>query len=116
MTRNLTTERPLLGRLVKYTVRAVLLVNLFCIGLYVTGSYRGHSDASQLALVRSLLTLGVLLGTAAFYGMALDIVYIFSRGDKRFLPGVLGYLGILVFGALTAVGSAFILSAVGGNR
>jgi uncharacterized membrane protein len=116
MARNLTTERPLLGRLVKYTVWAILLVNMLFIGLYVAGSYRGHSDASQLALVRSLLTLGVLLGIAAFYGMILDVVYALSRGNKRFLLGVLGYLGILLFAALGAMGSAFILSAVGGNR
>ena len=109
------TAKPLLGKLVKWTAWAVLALILTVAVLYTVGSYRKASDDSQLALVRISLVLSLLLIISSIYGIILDLFYAVRRRRLRYLTGVLGYILVAAFGALIALGSAFIIGAVGGN-
>jgi len=120
--------KPLLGRLVKWTVLAVLALTLAVVALYVLGSYRRASAESQLALVRLSLALSMLLIISSMYGLILNIYYLFTRFPKRrpdqperrkrgpYIAGIPGYLLLITLGASIVLVAAFILGAVGGNR
>jgi len=116
LAKNQTMLKPLLGKLIKWTVLAILFVTLAALGLYVIGSYRKVSDESQLTLVRFCLGTSMLLIISAIYGFILDLYYAVRRKKASYLVGALGYMLIMVFGASTALGAAFIIGAVGGNR
>jgi hypothetical protein len=124
MKRNLTTAislrlgyaRSLLGKLVKWTVRAILVLTLVIVVLYILGSYRGVDDNSQLTLVRFGLIVSLLLVISSIYGFLLDLFYTIHRKKAAYLIGALGYVVIIVLGALIALSMAFIIGAAGGNR
>jgi hypothetical protein len=124
MKRNLTTAisqrlgyaKPLLGKLVKWTVWAVLGLTIVIIILYVAGSYRQVSDTAQLALVRFGLIVSLLLVISSMYGFVLDIFYAIHRKSLNYVAGALGYVLVMAIGALIALSLAFIISAAGGNR
>ncbi|MDR1388781.1 MAG: hypothetical protein LBJ31_02250 [Treponema sp.] len=115
MDRSLTTDRPLLERLLKYSARALAAAAAFIFAWYVFGSYR-RSDSEQLTLVRYLLTTGVALGIVSFYGLILKLVYLVRKKNSRFIRGALVYLALLVLAAAVSLFTGFIISAVGGNR
>jgi len=120
--------KPLLGRLVKWTVLAVLALTLAVVALYVVGSYRRVSADSQLALVRLSLALSMLLIISSLYGLILSIYYLFTRFPKRrpgqperrrrapYITGIFVYLLLMALGAAIVLVAAFIIGAVGGNR
>lgn len=110
------TARPLLGKLIKWTVWAVLALNISVITLYTVGSYQRADDQSQLALVRICLVVSLLLVISSIYGIVLDLYYALRRQKAAYLAGVLGYMLIIVLGFCTALAAAFIIGAVGGNR
>ena len=122
MKRNLTTARvppcktPLLVRLVKWTAWAVLALDAATALLYAAASYRGAEDQSLLGLARFCLLVSLLLVSAAFYGIVLDLFYAIRMKRAAFLAGVLGYLVIAALGVVTALASAFIAASAGGNR
>jgi len=110
------TARPLLGKLIKWTVLAVLTLTLTTVILYGIGSYREASDDAQLALVRLCLILSLLLVISSFYGLILDVYYAIRKRRAAYLAGALGYLVIMVLGFACVLGTAFIIGAVGGTR
>ena len=128
MGRNLTTakkssqnkpwvaEKPLLGKLIKWTTWTILAINLVVVILYIAGSYQKASDESQLALVSMCLVLSLLLIISSCYGIILDIFYTVSRRQISCLIGVAGYSMITALGAIFALAAAFVIGAVGGNR
>ncbi|MCL1814958.1 MAG: hypothetical protein FWG27_03950 [Treponema sp.] len=110
------TAKPLLGKLIKWTTLGILVLALTTVTLYTAGSYRKDSDNSQLVLVRSFLTLSLLLIISSIYGVILNLYYAVRKRQGAYLFGVLGYVLIIVLGILIALGAAFILGAVDGNR
>jgi hypothetical protein len=115
MKENLTTAKPVLALLVKGTVGVILSVTIVVIVLYCVGSYSHAADSAQMGMVRALLFMGVLLGVSSFYGVILDIWYALRRKNPAYFAGVAAYALLLIFGTISAMGAAFILSAVGGN-
>ena len=127
MKRNLTTvqalsqnrawqsAKPLLGKLIKWTVWAVLALTLTVVILYIAGSFRKVSDDSQLLLVRISLVLSLLLIISSIYGFILNMYYAVRRRKIAYIIGGAGYILIIVMGAAIALGAAFIIGAVGGN-
>ena len=109
------TAKPFLGRLIKWTVWAVLAFDLLIVILYIIGSYQKASDDTQLTLVRICLVLSLLLIISSLYGIFLNLFYVFSKRKIFYLSGVAGYILIIVLGAALALISAFIIGAVGGN-
>jgi len=127
MKRNLTTAyfphsetspaaKPLLGKLVKWTVLAVLALTITALVLYTAGSYRKASDDSQLVLVRFCLIVSMLLIISSIYGLLLNLYYAIRKQQAAYLAGILGYLLIIALGLFIVLGSAFIIGATGGNR
>jgi hypothetical protein len=94
----------------------ILALTLTAVILYVAGAYRGASDDSQLALVRFCLVSSLLLIISSFYGLALDLFCTIRRRRAVYLAGALGYVVLMALGAVLALGAAFIIGAVGGNR
>jgi hypothetical protein len=115
MKENLTTAKPVLALLVKWTVGVILFVTVVIIILYCVGSYSHAADSAQLGMVKSLLFVGVLLGVSSFYGLILDLWYALRRKNPAYVAGIIGYALLLIFGTLSAMGAAFILSAVEGT-
>ena len=107
--------KPLLGKLVKWTVWTVLGINAAVLVLYVIGSYQKASDDAQLALVRICLILSLLLIISSVYGLVLDVYYIIRRHQPFYLLGIIGYILLIALGAILALAAAFIIGAVGGN-
>jgi len=107
---------PLLGKLVKWTVFALLFITILTVIFYVIGSYRNASDESQLGLTRFCLIVSMLLVISAIYGFILCLYYALQRKTPAFLAFALGYILIMALGAAMILGAAFILSAAGGNR
>lgn len=105
-----------MGGLIKRTVFVILVLTGGVVLGYTAGSYRKVEDSSQLFLLRLSLSLSLLLGIGAFYGLVLDIYYTIRRRRAVYLLGVLGYALIIGMAALVLLGSAFIIGAVGGNR
>jgi len=128
MKRNLTTvkqlsgakawksAKPLLGKLIKWTVWAVLAATAIVVIIYIAGSYRKASDDSQLAIVRIALVLSLLLIISSIYGILLDFFYIIKRRQIRYLAGIAGYMLIMVLGVIIALVTAFIIGSVGGHQ
>ena len=108
-------DKPLLSLLVKWTVWGILAFNLINVVLYILGSYRKTPDEVQLTLVRICLMLSVLMIISSLYGIILDLYYMFTRRRPAYLGGIAGYFITIVLGALLVFGTAFIISAVGGN-
>ena len=127
MKRNLTTgtrlsrsktrlaAQPLLGKLIKWTVRVILAITVTMHIFYISGSYRKVSDDSQLALLRFCLTFSLLLIISSIYGLVLDLYYAVRKRQAAYLAGVLGYLLLIVLGLILSLGAAFVIGAVGGN-
>jgi DMSO reductase anchor subunit len=109
-------SRPLLGKLVNWTVLILLFITVLTVIFYVTGSYRNVSDESQLALLRFCLAVSMLLVISAVYGFILDLYYTVRKKKPAFLAFALGYILIMAMGAAAFFGAAFIISAAGGNR
>ncbi|MCL1813860.1 MAG: hypothetical protein FWG29_10125 [Treponema sp.] len=109
------TAKPLLGKLVKWTVWTILILNLSVVILYIAGSYQKASDAAQLTLVRICLILSLLLIISSVYGFFMDIYYLIRRHQAVYLVGIVGYIVIIAIGAILALGAAFIIGAAGGN-
>jgi hypothetical protein len=109
------TSKPLLGELVKWTARAVLILTLLVVFLYGAGSYRRASDHTQLSLVRLTLILSLLLVISSIYGLLINLFYAIRRQRAAFLAGVFGYIILIILGAVIAFGAAFIIGAVRGN-
>jgi len=126
MKRNLTTAhlpdgkarpaRPLLGKLLKWTVLAVLALTITSIALYAAGSYRKASDGFQLAILRFCLVFSTLLVISSVYGIILNLYYAVRKRQAAYLAGVLGYTLAAALGGGAALGAGFIIGAVGGNR
>jgi hypothetical protein len=114
MERNLTTK-PLLGTLVAWTVRLVFGFTIVIIGLYCLGSYLDFEDRVQFFLVRLCMSVSVLLCLASFWGIFLTILYACRYKNSRFLPGIAGFVLLVLFGGLMACAAAFILSLTEGN-
>lgn len=127
MKRNLTTAKklsptkawrlakPLLGRLIKFTVLTVLALTLAVVILYVAGSYRNSPDEAQLVLVHIALALSLLLVISSVYGFLLNLYYAGRRLHAKYLLSAAGYILAIALGAAIALMAAFILGAVGGN-
>jgi hypothetical protein len=115
MKENLTTVKPVLALLVKGTVGVILSVTIVVIVVYCVGSYSYAEESAQLGMVKALLFMGALLGVSSFYGVVLDIWYAIRRKTPAYFAGAAGYVLLLILGILSAMGAAFILSAVGGN-
>jgi uncharacterized membrane protein (UPF0182 family) len=109
-------SRPLLGKLVKWTVMALLFLTLSTVIFYIIGSYRNASDESQLILIRFSLTVSILLVISAVYGFILDLYYTLRKKNPAFLAYALGYILIMALGAAVVLGASFIISVAGGNR
>ena len=110
------TAKPLLGKLVKWTVWIVLAINIAVVILYIAGSYRKASDDSQLTLVRICLALSMLMIISSLYGFVLDSFYAVRRRQFRYLAGIVVYILIIALGIILALAAAFIIGAVKGNR
>jgi len=109
-------SRPLLGKLVNWTVLTLLFITVLTVIFYIVGSNRNVSDESQFVLLRFCLAVSVLLIIASVYGFILDLYYAVQKKKPAFLAFALGYVLIMAVGAVTVLGAAFILSAAGGNR
>jgi hypothetical protein len=109
-------SRSLLGKLVNWTVLILLSLTVLTVIFYVVGSYRNASDESQLALIRFCMAVSMLLTISAVYGFILDLYYTIQKKKPAFLAFALGYILIMVIGAATVLGAAFIISAARGNR
>ncbi|MDR2211119.1 MAG: hypothetical protein LBO65_06600 [Spirochaetaceae bacterium] len=107
--------RTLLGRLIKWTVWAVMALDLGGALWYVIGSYRKRGDASQLLVVRFCLIVSLLLVISALYGLILDLFYMVRQRRAAFLIGVFGYMLIMALGSCLFLAAAFIIGAAGGN-
>jgi hypothetical protein len=114
MERKLTTK-PLLGKLVKWTVWAAFAFSLSVIALYCIGSYRDFSDTTQFFLVRLCIRSSIFLVLASLYGIALAMWYAVRYKNGRYCLGIPGFLLLVLFGSASAAGAAFILSLAGGN-
>jgi hypothetical protein len=108
--------RPLLGKLVTWTVLALLFLVLTAVVFYIIGSYRKVSDASQLALIRFCLGVSLLLIIFSVYGFVLELYYVLREKKPVYLAFALGYVLIMALGAATVFGAAFIINAVKGGR
>jgi len=125
MARNSTTEnsfspkghdpKPLLAALVKWTVRALLAINLLVFIMYSIGSYRTNSDAFQLALIRFGFFISVALVFFSVYGIIIGSIYAIREKKPSWLKSLSGYILSLIFGALMAFGTSFLLTITGGN-
>jgi hypothetical protein len=114
MERNLTTK-PLLGTLIAWTVRFVFGFTVVVIGMYCLGSYLDFEDRVQFFLVRLCMSVSVLLCLASFWGIFLNILYMFRSKNNRFLPAIAGFVLFVIFGGVAACAAAFILSLTEGN-
>jgi len=108
--------RPLLGKLVNWTVLALLFITVLTVIFYVTGSYRNASDESQLALLRFCMAVSMLLFIFSLYGFILDLYYTLQKKKPAFFAFALGYILIMAIGAAAVLGAAFIINVAGGNR
>ncbi|MDR2701895.1 MAG: hypothetical protein LBB72_05655 [Spirochaetaceae bacterium] len=109
-------SRPLLGKLINWTVLALLFLTVLTVIFYVSRSYRNVSDESQLVLVRFSLAVSMLLIISAVYGFILDLYYALQKKKPAFLAFALGYILIMALGAVAVIGASFIINAAGGNR
>ena len=109
------TAKPLLGKLIKWTVWTVLALTIAVVILYGAGSYRRASADSIFALVRLALVLSLLLIISSVYGLILDVFYVIRKRKAAYLAGIAGYLVLIALGAVIALGAAFVIGAVGGN-
>lgn len=107
--------RPLLGKLIKWTVWAIMIMDTGGVVWYVFGSYGQRNDLSQLFILRFCLIVSLLLVISAFYGLVLDLFYAFSRKKTAFLIGMFGYMLIIILGSCLFLAAAFIIGAAGGN-
>jgi len=109
-------SRSLLGKLVSWTVLALLFITVLTVIFYAAGSYRNASDESQLVLLRFCMAVSMLLFIFSFYGFILDLYYTLQKKKPAFLAFALGYILIMAIGAAAVLGAAFIINAAGGNR
>ena len=109
------TAKPLLAKLVKWTVWFILALDILAAVLYIIGSYQKAPDESQITLVRTCLILSMLMIISSVYGIILDLFYLITKRKPAYLAGILGYILIIALGAVLALGAAFIIGAVKGN-
>ncbi|MDR2072780.1 MAG: hypothetical protein LBP60_05040 [Spirochaetaceae bacterium] len=107
--------RSLLGKLIKWTVWAIMILDFAGLIWYVLGSYGPRDDLSQLFTLRFCLIVSLLLVISAFYGLILDLFYALNRKKIAFLIGGFGYLLIIALGLCFFLAAAFIIGAAGGN-
>ena len=105
-------EKPLLGRLIKWTVWIILVITLVLHIVYITGSYRNASDDSQLALVHHCLVFSLLLIISSFYGLILVLYYTARKRNLAYITAALGYAVLIILGALALFGAMFVIGAV----
>jgi len=125
MARNSTTEndfppkgtdsKPLLTALVKWTVWVLLAINFLLFIMYIISSYRANSDAFQLALIRFGFFISVVLIFFSVYGFIIDGIHAIRKKKPPRIKGLLGYTLSLIFGALMAFGTSFIINVTRGN-
>jgi hypothetical protein len=127
MKRNLTTVKknslsetlaivsPFLNKLIKWTVRALLALEIIIIIIYIAGSYKKSSNGTQLLLVRFCLIVSLLMFISSLYGILLNLYYLVKNHRLAHLAGIAGYSLIIALGAMLALGAAFIIGAAGGN-
>ena len=109
------TTKPLLGKLIKWTVLAIVALNITVIILYIASSIRKSPDDFLLSLVRMCLVLSLLMIISSIYGFLLNVFYSIRKRHISYLGGGAGYILIIVFGIILAIAAAFIIGAVEGN-
>jgi hypothetical protein len=104
-----------LNKLIKWTARALLALDIIIIILYIAGSYKKSSNETQLLLVRICLIVSLLMFISSLYGIFLNLYYLAKEHRLAHLAGIAGYSLIIALGAMLALGAAFIIGAAGGN-
>ena len=112
----LNNGKTLLGSLVKWTVWIILLMTVAVHIVYISGSYRNASDESQLALVHGCLVLSTLLIISSFYGMVMVLFYAVRKRNPKYLTAAMGYIILIILGALALFGAMFVIGAVRGMQ
>ena len=109
-------SRPVLCKLLKWTVVVILVLTIGVVALYVSASNRNASDDSLIRIIQLCLILSLLLVISSIYGIILDLIYCIKSRQLVYLAGIIGYILLMIVGIILVLGSAFIIVAVGGNR
>jgi hypothetical protein len=90
-------------------------MDTFTIFLYTLGTIQEFSDAAQLLLLGLSRIFGISLAVNSLCCIATDLWLAIRRDSFRFLPGMILYLFLGLFGVLSAVFSAIITVLAGGT-
>jgi hypothetical protein len=111
--------KRLLAALVKWTVWVLLAANLLLFIVYMAHSYLANANARisefQFAVIRFGFFISIVLVFFCVYGIIIGGVYAIRDKKPLRLIGLAGFLAGLIFGALMAFITSFILNAAGGN-
>ncbi|AEF83551.1 hypothetical protein TREPR_2419 [Treponema primitia ZAS-2] len=110
------SKKTIIAILVKRTTLFFFLLCILAVYLYVIGTAQEFMDGTQLLLLRASVILGLSLGMASIYGIALNIWLIFHHKKYRFLGSTGLYIALALFGLAAATAAAFIIVLSGGNR
>jgi len=88
---------------------------LLTIFLYAAGTVQGFVDATQFALLRLYVVLGIFLTATSGCAMFLSFGRLFTQKKARYLFRAGGYIILVVFGTGTVLVAMFILAMSEGN-
>ena len=113
ISRNL--KEKLLPILVSRVVIFFFIMCLLTLFLYAAGTNQGFVDSTQLALLRLYLVLGIFLAVFSVCGCIVGIVRFLRIRKARYFFRACGYLLLAIFGAVTVIIAALIMTLSAGN-
>ncbi|MCL2234030.1 MAG: hypothetical protein FWB99_13260 [Treponema sp.] len=108
-------KEKLLPILANRTVFFFFGMCLLTIFLYAAGTVQGFVDATQFALLRLYVVLGIFLTATSGCAMFLSFGRLFTQKKARYLFRAGGYIILVVFGTGTVLVAMFILAMSEGN-